>query len=171
MQVKIPRRLIQPQIANTYSVGVGLTSECGFLTASQDADYVGQGPRFKKCSSHLWLLARGIVFLVSSIIAYASLCAQNKYHFVFRMLNSELSFKTETRETFVCLFIFYFLVLQSEIETFLLHFHGILWVSLLIHMTQCTDITFLVAFPSDCEFIKDKDHEELILEFPKATML
>ena len=107
------------------------------------------------------------MFLVSSIIAYASLCAQNKYHFVFHMLNSELSFKTETRETFVCLFIFYFLVLQSEIETFLLHFHGILWVSRLIHMAQCTDITFLVAFPSDCEFIKDKDHEELILESPK----
>lgn len=40
-------------------------------------------------------------------------------------------------------------------------------MSLLIHMAQCTEITFLVAFPSDCEFIKDRDHEELILESPK----
>lgn len=136
-----------------------------FLTASQDADCAGQGPCFKKCSHCLDLLARGIVFLVSPIIAYASLCARNKYHFVFHMLNSELSFKTETRETlFVCLFVDFLLLNPSIWDTGLsftlawnpvsvsINSYGTMYWN---HIFGCFSIRLWVY--------QDRDHEELIL--------
>lgn len=52
------------------------------------------------------------------------------------MFNSELLFKTDPRRTFLLY------LLQAALEAFLLSFHRILWMSLLIHKAQCTKKLF-----------------------------